>query len=60
MEVKTCPECGKTFECAHSADCWCSTIKLSDSARKLLSDKHNNCLCINCLKEFTNKNTDKV
>lgn len=52
MEVKkTCPRCGKSFVCRHSADCWCAKITLDDNARAKLK-QYDNCLCGDCLNEL--------
>ena len=52
MKVKECPKCGKIFECAHSIDCWCSKIKLSNEIIEKIKNLYPDCLCENCLKEF--------
>ena len=49
---KSCPRCGKAFECVHSADCWCAKIHLSDEAKTELKLQFNDCLCESCLKEI--------
>ncbi|MCQ2321249.1 MAG: cysteine-rich CWC family protein [Bacteroidales bacterium] len=49
---KSCPRCGKTFECVHTADCWCAKIHLSDVAKAKLKMQFNDCLCESCLREI--------
>lgn len=46
--IKSCPRCGKSFECVHSANCWCATITLDDATRTKLK-QYNDCLCKECL-----------
>ncbi len=48
--IKVCPQCGKQFECVHSAGCWCATIKLNDVARTKLK-AFSDCLCKECLEK---------
>lgn len=49
--IKTCPRCGKSFECIHSVDCWCAKITLNDATRAKLK-QYDNCLCKECLNEL--------
>lgn len=46
--IKSCPRCGKSFECIHSVDCWCAKITLNDATRAKLK-QYDNCLCKECL-----------
>jgi len=46
---KTCPRCGATFECMHSADCWCAAIILNEKMRRELAARYSDCLCKDCL-----------
>ena len=48
---KTCEKCGTTFEC-ELVTCWCFEVNLNDEQRKKLSEKFDNCLCPECLKEI--------
>ena len=48
---KTCPKCGKTFECVHSKDCWCAKVTLDEKARIRLTG-YKDCLCKECLEEI--------
>ena len=49
---KICPRCGKEFECVHSVDCWCVTVKLTDATKAYLKEHYSNCLCKECLEEI--------
>jgi hypothetical protein len=53
--TKTCPRCGKTFECVHSIDCWCVKVKLTDTAKAYLKEHYTDCLCKDCLEEINGK-----
>ena len=53
--TKTCPRCGKTFECVHSIDCWCVKVKLTDAAKAYLKEHYSDCLCKECLEEINGK-----
>ncbi len=53
--TKTCPRCGKTFECVHSIDCWCVKVKLTDATKAYLKEHYNDCLCKVCLEEINGK-----
>ena len=50
--TKTCPRCGKTFECVHSIDCWCVKVKLTDTTKAYLKGHYNDCLCKDCLEKL--------
>ena len=52
---KTCPRCGKEFECVHSVDCWCVKVKLTDTTKAYLKEHYNDCLCKDCLEEINGK-----
>ncbi len=52
---KTCPRCGKTFECVHSIDCWCVKVQLNDSTKAYLKEHYSDCLCKDCLEEINGK-----
>jgi membrane protease subunit (stomatin/prohibitin family) len=53
--TKTCPRCGKTFECVHSVDCWCVKVKLTDTTKAYLKANYSDCLCKECLEEINGK-----
>ena len=50
--TKTCPRCGKTFECVHSVNCWCVKVKLTDATKVFLKDHYSDCLCKECLEKL--------
>jgi len=50
--IKTCPVCGKNFECTHDKNCWCVKISLNEATRKELEKRYSDCLCENCLKQI--------
>ena len=50
--TKTCPRCGKTFECVHSIDCWCVKVKLTDATKAYLKEYYSDCLCKDCLEKL--------
>ena len=50
--TKTCPRCGKTFECVHSVDCWCVKVKLTDATKAYLKENYSDCLCKDCLEKL--------
>lgn len=50
---KTCPRCGKDFECLHAPGCWCFDYKISPENLEKLKRDYDNCLCPECLKEYT-------
>ncbi|MDR0968921.1 MAG: cysteine-rich CWC family protein [Lentimicrobiaceae bacterium] len=52
---KTCPKCGQSFLCSHSATCWCVTVFLSEEAKTYLQTTYSDCLCENCLKQIVEK-----
>ena len=52
---KTCPRCGKEFECVHSIDCWCVKVKLTDTTKAYLKEHYSDCLCKDCLNEINGK-----
>ncbi len=49
---KTCPRCGKTFECVHSIDCWCVKVQLTDATKAYLKEHYTDCLCKECLEKL--------
>ena len=53
--TKTCPRCGKTFECVHSIDCWCVKVQLTDATKAYLKEHYSDCLCKDCLEEINGK-----
>jgi hypothetical protein len=53
--TKTCPRCGKTFECVHSIDCWCVKVQLKDSTKAYLKEHYSDCLCKECLEKLNDQ-----
>ena len=49
---KTCPRCGKEFECVHSIDCWCVKVQLKDTTKAYLKAHYSDCLCKECLEKL--------
>lgn len=55
--LKICPVCNSVFTCKHSADCWCSEIKIPTEVSSFLKKNYDDCLCKNCLlKTIENNN----
>lgn len=51
--TETCEACGEKFVCgATMAGCWCSEVKLSETARAELKARYKGCLCKNCLEKL--------
>jgi hypothetical protein len=50
--TKTCPSCGKTFECTHDKNCWCVKISIDESTREVLKKRYSDCLCADCLAQI--------
>ncbi|MBK6965567.1 MAG: cysteine-rich CWC family protein [Bacteroidales bacterium] len=50
--LKTCPRCGRQFECLHSEGCWCYNYTISPEYAEKLSNEFNYCLCPECLPIF--------
>lgn len=55
MAQKTCPKCGKKFECTHDAHCWCMTLVITPENLKRLKSEYSDCLCEECLKGYSEK-----
>ncbi|MBS3776562.1 MAG: cysteine-rich CWC family protein, partial [Bacteroidales bacterium] len=45
---------GKSFECRNNdiLNCGCAKIIISGDVRKKISSRYNDCLCVQCLKDF--------
>ena len=52
LHAKSCGKCGAMFECMKAA-CWCSRIDLGDATLKSLAQAYVDCLCPECLSEFS-------
>ncbi|PKP48448.1 MAG: hypothetical protein CVT94_08315 [Bacteroidetes bacterium HGW-Bacteroidetes-11] len=48
-DLKTCPRCGKQFECLHAPGCWCFAYTVSVENQKKMREEFDNCLCPECL-----------
>jgi len=53
-EPKNCPRCNHPFECkvGDIAHCQCMTVPLTDEERKFIGERHDDCLCANCMREL--------
>ena len=50
---KICPKCGKEFDCYHNSSCWCLKYKLSKENISFLKNTYDDCLCEDCLREYS-------
>lgn len=59
-EIKTCPQCGATFECKVNdpAHCQCAGVTLSRELSARISKHYGDCLCVECLKAIRPKKYD--
>ncbi len=56
MSFKKCSKCHASFECGNEKPgCWCEDLLLDMQTLKELKLKYDNCLCPNCLKEYSLK-----
>ncbi|MDH5764571.1 MAG: cysteine-rich CWC family protein [Gammaproteobacteria bacterium] len=55
-ETKFCPRCNKAFECKCGSInlCQCAAANLSEHLRQHLQQQFDDCLCIQCLREYQN------
>jgi hypothetical protein len=53
-EIKTCPKCGSKFECNNYNifKCACLQVPLTPEARQHIAENYDDCLCMNCLREY--------
>jgi hypothetical protein len=58
-EQKSCPRCGKPFECKAGdiGHCQCVGIALNAQERAFIEVRYDDCLCATCLKDLQNKYT---
>ena len=56
-EVKSCPRCGKAFECKAGdiTQCQCYGIQLSPEERAFIEERYKDCLCADCLLQLKNR-----
>ncbi|WP_295384809.1 cysteine-rich CWC family protein [uncultured Thiodictyon sp.] len=49
--MKTCPRCGRAFECKldDPVHCDCARVELSAPTRSAIQAYYRDCLCLNCL-----------
>jgi hypothetical protein len=52
MQLKTCPACGRGFQCSGDSDCWCASVRLTGKALEELRAVYTDCLCEDCLRKF--------
>lgn len=50
---KTCPRCGKHFECVVGDNCWCDKITVSKENLMKIRREYMDCLCSDCLKSYS-------
>jgi hypothetical protein len=50
-EIKTCPRCGRAFECKvnNPAHCDCAQVQLTEETVLALEGRYQDCLCLTCL-----------
>ena len=55
MIIKKCSKCGKELSCFadENKTCWCSAYHISKKNLQILKENFDNCLCENCLKEYS-------
>lgn len=53
-EHKTCPRCGRSFECRSNNPirCECSRITLSEATLRAIEGRYRDCLCLACLTDL--------
>jgi hypothetical protein len=51
-EEKTCPRCGRVFECQVNSPirCDCARVQLDDPTLARLHGRYSDCLCLDCLR----------
>lgn len=59
-EPERCPRCSGHFTCgaAGPAPCDCFTVKIDPGLLAELRERYVGCLCLACLRELTNAQTD--
>jgi len=52
--IKICPHCGNEFECKENGifNCDCLSVNLSPETRAYIATQFEECLCLNCLRNF--------
>ena len=56
-EIKKCPKCENNFVCnnINIIKCGCMEVPLNNTAREMISERYDGCLCVDCLKEIDNQ-----
>jgi transposase len=49
---KTCPRCGRRFECLHNETCWCFAYVVPPENLEVIRKTYPDCLCPACLAIF--------
>jgi hypothetical protein len=51
-ELKTCPRCGRTFECKanNPVRCNCALVELDEERLDAMQRRYSDCLCLDCLR----------
>lgn len=58
MSIKLCSKCKSSFKCCNEKmGCWCEDLTIDLKILNELKEQFENCLCPNCLKEYSN---DKI
>ncbi len=54
QDESTCPSCRQTFQCkaADIGGCQCYGFKLDEAAYRFISEKYEDCLCLQCLQQL--------
>lgn len=54
MSTKSCSKCNVSFECCNEKEgCWCENVWLDIPTLNHLKQEYSNCLCYNCLKQYS-------
>ena len=53
-EIKTCPRCGRLFECKlnNPVHCDCARVVLPEETMLAIQERFRDCLCLACLTEL--------
>jgi len=56
--TKECSKCKAAFECCNErSGCWCEALQIAPETLHELRERYDNCLCPNCLTEYSLKAT---
>lgn len=53
MRTVVCPRCKQKFVCQHNATCFCANYRITQELSDKLRQMYNDCLCEECLKEYS-------